>query len=726
MEALVSASHRGSIQISMVPLVCRPVRYPSAARDDLVEDLFGHAVADPYRWLEDDNRPEVARWLDEEAALYAEHLGRWSNRAGLRQRLEALTPGVVSLPRVRGARAFFPRRLRGQDQAVWMVADAAAGLGAAQVVLDPASLSEDGTVVVQWAQPSLDGRYLAYAVDEGGREEDVVRILEVDGGGQVGPPLLLGRGGDLAWLPGDDGLYVVATLPGLPAAERQFHRRVWRLRLGDGLDTATPVFGEGRPKTTYFGLGTSADGRWLTVTASLGTAPRNDLYLCDLQAPGHLFVPVVEGADGQTDGMIAADGRLWLSTNLGAPRGRLATADPETPEAWDEVVPEGPDVLGAWVLTDARLFVGWQRDAASAVTVHDRSTGRQLGELALPGLGSVSMTGRPGGVGGDLWLSYTDDLTPTYVLHHRAIPPASSARPGQTRVWAEPPGAPPRDEDLEVVRVFISSTDGTQVPLFVSRRRDRPLDGTAPTILTGYGGFQISLTPAYSSGARAWVEGGGVYATACLRGGGEYGEAWHRDGRRERKQNVFDDFLACAGWLVDSGHTSAEHLAIAGGSNGGLLVGAALTQAPEAFRAVHCSAPLLDMVRYERFGLGVTWNDEYGTATDPDEMAWLLSYSPYHRVVEATPYPAVLFTTFGGDTRVDPLHARKLCAALQHATCADPAERPVLLRHEEAVGHGMRTVSRSLDERAEVLAFLAAQVGWPRPAAPPPEGADHP
>jgi len=204
-----------------------------------------------------------------------------------------------------------------------------------------------------------------------------------------------------------------------------------------------------------------------------------------------------------------------------------------------------------------------------------------------------------------------------------------------------------------------------------------------------------------------------VYATACLRGGGEYGEAWHRDGMRDRKQHVFDDFLACARWLTDSGHTSAEHLAIAGGSNGGLLVGAALTQAPEAVRAVHCSAPLLDMVRYERFGLGLTWNDEYGTADDPDELAWLLSYSPYHRVADPSRYPAVLFTTFGGDTRVDPLHARKLCAALQHATSAGPDERPVLLRHEEAVGHGMRTVSRSLDERAEVLAFLAAQVGWP-------------
>jgi len=693
----------------------RAAGYPCTARSGLVEDLFGHQVADPYRWLEEGDDPEVGRWLGQQAALYAEHLAAWPARAHLRQRLEALTPGVVGLPRVQGDRAFYPRRLKGQDQAVWVVTEPDAP---ERVVLDPATLSDDGTVVVQWAQPSPDGRYLAYAVDEGGQEEDLVRIIEVDGAAQVGPPLLLGRCGDLAWLPGDGGLFVVATLPGLAEEERQFHRRVWRLRLGDGMEAATSMFGEDRPKTTYFGIAASADGRWLTVTSSLGTAPRNDLHLCDLQAPAPRFVPVIEGEDAQTDGQVAADGRLWMWTSLHAARGRLVDADPARPAVWAEVVPEGPDVLSDWVLTDTRLYVAWRRHVASAVTVHDRATGRQVAELPLPGLGSVSMIGRHGGVGDELWLSYTDDLTPTSVLHHRSAPaaPPEGLEEGRTAVWAVAPGAPPPTDDLEVVRAFVSSPDGTEVPLFVSRRRGQTLDGTAPTILYGYGGFQVSLTPGYSSGARAWVEGGGVYATACLRGGGEYGEAWHRDGMRDRKQHVFDDFLACARWLTDSGHTSAPHLAIAGGSNGGLLVGAALTQAPDAFRAVHCSAPLLDMVRYERFGLGITWNDEYGTADDPDELAWLLSYSPYHHVVEATPYPAVLFTTFGGDTRVDPLHARKLCAALQHATAADPTERPVLLRHEEAVGHGMRTVSRSLDERAEVLSFLAAQVGWP--AAP--------
>ncbi len=687
--------------------------YPDAARLDLVEEVFGHRIVDPYRWLEDPDDPEVRRWLADQAGLFAAHRARWPARVRIRRRLEALMPGAVGLPHECGDRTFFPRRLQGQDQAVWVLAEPD---GSERVVLDPARLSDDGTVVLQWAVPSPEGRHLAYAVDEGGREEAIVRVVEVDSGAEVGPPLRLGRGGEVAWLAADAGLVLVATLPDLPEEEAAFHRRVWRLSLGAGREEAELLFGDGRDRTTYYGLGPSAEGRWLTVSCSLGTAPRNDLYLCDLSDPVPAFVPVLEGVDGQAGGAVADDGQLWLWTNVDAPRGRLVTADPATSSRWHEVVPEGPDVLSDWALTQDALFVAWQRDVASAVTVHDRSSGARTAELALPGLGSVALAARPGGTGEDLWVSYTDQLTPAHVLRHH---PAT----GATEVWAEAPGAPPLSEDLEVVRAFVTSPDGTRVPLFVARRRDQPLDGTAPTILYGYGGFQISLTPAYQASVRAWVEGGGVYATACLRGGGEYGEEWHRAGRRGTKQNVFDDILACAGWLVSSDHTAPEHLAISGGSNGGLLVGAALTQAPLLFRAVHCSAPLLDMVRYELFGLGITWNDEYGTAADPEELGWLLSYSPYHRVVDGTAYPAVLFTTFGGDTRVDPLHARKLCAALQHATAAGEGERPVLLRHEEEVGHGMRTVSRSLDERAEALAFLAAQVGWPARGTEHREGA---
>jgi prolyl oligopeptidase len=320
--------------------------------------------------------------------------------------------------------------------------------------------------------------------------------------------------------------------------------------------------------------------------------------------------------------------------------------------------------------------------------------------VALPGLGSASVTGRPD-EGPEVWIGYTDHVTPYRVLH-------LDVPTGVVEPWSEPPGWTGGVAGVTTEQVTYRSVDGTQVRMFVI---SRPQPGPRPTILYGYGGFNIPLAPEYSSTIQAWVEAGGVYAIANLRGGSEEGEAWHRDGMRDRKQNVFDDFAAAARWLIDEGRTDPEHLAISGGSNGGLLVGAALTQHPELFRAVVCSAPLLDMVRYELFGLGQTWNDEYGTASDRTELGWLLSYSPYHHVVEGTRYPAVLFTTFDGDTRVDPLHARKLCAALQWATASDPDERPVLLRRERKVGHGARSVTRTIELAVDQLSWLAGQLG---------------
>jgi prolyl oligopeptidase len=676
------------------------MRYPEAKRLDLVEDIHGHEVADPYRWLEPADDPEVVAWLEAQGTLYRSGLAGWPARERLRTRLDELTPGLIGAPMARGERLFFSRRLQGEDQASWVVREA----GEDRVLLDPSGLSADGTVIVQWALPSVEGDLLAYAVDEGGREDLTVRRIDVATGEESAPPMQLGRGGQIAWLPGG-ALAIVATLPDQSAEDEQFNRRVWLVPAGEGREAATLLFGEGRDRTTYWSVAASADGRWLVVGGALGTAPRNDVYVCDLGATDRRFVPVIEGADALTSGGVLADGRLVLKTDLEAPKGRLVVADPSAPDvaSWRDLVPERDDVLMGWSMTGAALFVTWQRDVASVITVHDRVTGEQTGELALPGLGSAATVSRPGGAGDDLWVSYTDNLTPPTVLHHR---PST----GESTTWAEAPGAPAPTDELEVVRVFVTSGDGTQVPMFVARPRGLALDGTAPTILYGYGGFNNALQPMYSALQRAWVEGGGVYAIGNLRGGNEYGEGWHRDGMRANKQHVFDDFAACADWLISSGHTSPGHLAVSGGSNGGLLVGAALTQMPEKIAAVHCSAPLLDMVRYELFGLGITWNDEYGTAADPEELGWLLGYSPYHHVVDGTPYPAVLFSTFGGDTRVDPNHARKMCAALQHATTSD---RPVLLRHEEHVGHGARTVGRMLDTSAEVHAFLGAQTGWP-------------
>jgi prolyl oligopeptidase len=330
-------------------------------------------------------------------------------------------------------------------------------------------------------------------------------------------------------------------------------------------------------------------------------------------------------------------------------------------------------------------------------------TGALRHRVMLPGLGTAVLTGRPD-EGPEVWIGYTDHLTPYRVLH---LDTAVADLVG----WAEPPGWPgPPARAITVRQVTYPSADGTLVRMFVISSSGL-VDGPRPTILYGYGGFNIALTPAYSSAIMAWVEAGGTWAIANLRGGSEEGEAWHRDGMREHKQHTFDDFHAAADWLVDNGVTTPEQLGVAGGSNGGLLVGAAITQRPDRYAAAFCSAPLLDMVRYELFGLGRTWSDEYGTASDPTELAWLLGYSPYHHVRPGSAYPAVLFSVYDGDTRVDPLHARKLCAALQTATNRAPEHRPVLLRREANVGHGARAVSKTIDLAADQLAFLADQLG---------------
>jgi prolyl oligopeptidase len=345
------------------------------------------------------------------------------------------------------------------------------------------------------------------------------------------------------------------------------------------------------------------------------------------------------------------------------------------------------------------LLASWTRHAVGEVTVHDLETGERIGDVSMPGLGSLGgLVERPEG-GAECWFGYTDHTTPSSVFRY-------DARTGTTTLWATAPGT------IEVPKVFTrqvtyTSRDGTPVRMFIISPTAEP-DRPRPTVLYGYGGFGASLTPGYSAGTLAWVEAGGVYAVANLRGGCEEGEAWHRAGMREHKQNVFDDFHAAADFLVTQGWTTHSALGISGGSNGGLLVGAALTQEPSKYAAVVCAAPLLDMVRYEQFGLGQLWSEEYGTASDPEELGWLFAYSPYHHVREGVEYPAVLFTVFDSDTRVDPLHARKMCAALQASSVSG---KPVIIRTEGEVGHGARAVSRSIRLSADTLAFLARHTG---------------
>jgi len=745
-----------------------PLGYPAARRLDLTEEIFSHRVADPYRWLEDAGSAETAEWLRGQEELWARFRAGLAGRDALAKRVsELLHVGSVSTPVWRGPRRFFTRRDPGQEHAVLYVSDGAGTSGGTEgggtggtgtgggtgggerVLVDPAAVDPSGHTTLDHWQPDKEGRLLAYQLSSGGDEEALLRVLDVATGSAVDGPIDRVRYSGVAWLPGGKAFYYTRRLPpwAVPEGESQYHRRVYLHVVGTPAESDALVFGEGRDKTSYYGVSVSRDGRWLVVSASVGTAPRSDVWIADLSASdpaSPAFSEVITGADAQTSVRVGRDGRLYVFTDLDAPRGRLAVADPLSPgpSGWRDLVPEDPSaVLRGYAILDGTpdgagaldgadtsraepvLVAGWTRHAISSVTVHSLATGELLSTVPLPGLGTVGgLSERPEG-GHEAWFGYTDYTSPAVVLRFDAVS-------GALGTWARSPGSVAVPSVVSS-QVTYWSADGTAVRMVIIRPEGAAerapvgeadgahagevervssggAGGTRPAILYGYGGFDISLTPAYSPSILAWVEAGGVYAIAGLRGGSEEGEEWHRAGMLDRKQNVFDDFHAAASYLVDTGLTSRSQLAVWGGSNGGLLVGAAITQQPSLCAAAVCSAPLLDMVRYERFGLGETWNTEYGTAADPQQLGWLLSYSPYHHVRDGTDYPAVLFTVFTNDTRVDPVHAYKMCAALQHATSSG---RPVLLRAESQVGHGARAVSLTASLAGDALAFAARQTG---------------
>ncbi|MBB2748779.1 UNVERIFIED_ORG: prolyl oligopeptidase [Microbispora rosea subsp. rosea] len=680
------------------------VPYPPARRDDIVDDLHGTPVPDPYRWLEDPDDPATKEWLDAQETLFRS--AELEGRDHFRKRIaELLRSGSVGTPSWRGERRFFTRRAPDQEHPVLYVAD---GDGE-RVLLDPTALDPSGLTTLDSYQPDKEGNRLAYQISMGGDEESRLYVVDVTTGEVIEGPIDRCRYSPVAWLPGGEAFYYVRRLaPSLvPAGEEQYHRRVYLHRVGTSPDEDVLIFGDGLEKTNYYGVSVSLDGRWLSISASRGTAPRNDLWVADLVASSPRapeLVTVQQDVDAQTGLHFGRDGRLYVFTDLDASRGRVCVTSPETPgpEHWRDLIPEDAEaVLSDFAILDGMaepvLLVGWTRHAIGEISVHALETGERIGEVPLPGLGSIGgIFERPEG-GHEAWFSYTDGITPTAVYHYDALT-------RETSLWEAPPGAVEVPE-ATTEQVVYRSKDGTEVHMLVT---SRPGSGPRPTILYGYGGFGVPMNPGFSATTLAWVEAGGVYAVAQLRGGGEEGEQWHRAGMLGNKQNVFDDLHAGAEHLIATGVTSPDRLAISGGSNGGLLVGAGLTQRPDLYAAVVCMAPLLDMVRYEKFGLGATWNVEYGSADVPEEFAWLWGYSPYHHVREGVSYPATLFAVFASDTRVHPLHAWKMAAALQHAQAGD---RPILLRNETEVGHGARAVSRSVELSADQLAFLARHTG---------------
>ncbi|HEY0640648.1 MAG TPA: prolyl oligopeptidase family serine peptidase [Pseudonocardiaceae bacterium] len=691
--------------------------YPAAERRPEVDELHGHRVADPYRWLEDPADPRTVRWLAAQDRLWAESAAELPARRRFRERVAALSDvGLVTPPVWRGDRMFHERREAGQEHPVlYLTVD-----GAERAVLDPMALDPGGTTVLDRWQPDPSGRLLAFQLSRRGTERSVLYVLDLDADVPVDEPIIGCRNSPVAWT--GDGFVHVRADPATPAA-----RRVYLHRIGTPVAEDVPVLGEGLPDGTAYGLGIDGTGRRLVISAMRPGVPGNDVWLADLVGPGadaapgaapgsvpgaaSVAVPVpyrvqrAEDAGGATTVLdVGRDGRLYVVTTLGAPRGRLCVTTPDRPEPchWTELVRAGEDeVLGDFALLDGpdgpALVVRWTSGGVAGLTVHDATSGRRTGTVDLPGEGTVGrLSTRDGGP--LLWFGYTDGATPGQVLRY-------DVRTGRTEPWATAPGAAALPA-VRTTRTRCRSADGTEVPMTVLAPAGAAA-GPRPTILYGYGGFGRPLLPSYSAFTLAWVAAGGVFVTANVRGGGEGGADWHRAGTLGGKQAAVDDFVAAAEALLARGVATPGTLGLCGESNGGLLVGAAITRRPELFAAAVCSAPLLDMVRYERFGLGPSWRAEYGSADDPVQLGHLLGYSPYHRVRPGVDYPAVLLTVFGGDTRVDPMHARKMCAALQHAS----PRRPVLLRHEDGVGHVTRAVSRGVDLAADILAFLAAHTG---------------
>jgi prolyl oligopeptidase len=677
--------------------------YPPAPAEDVVEKLHGVAVADPYRWLEDAASPAVKGWVEKENAFTRSVLDKLPGRERIHARLgELLEIGTLGTPVPRKGRLFNTARHGKENQPILYVREREGRAG--RVLLDPNKLAADGTVALDWWFPSRDGKLVAYGLSKNGNEQSTLHVRDVDTGKDRPDAIERTRACSLAWLPDGSGFYYTRYPAGAGKGEENYGRHVFLHRMGDDPAKDAEVFGGGRAREDWPNVTLSPDGRWLVVMVEQGWA-KSEVYFKDCSTGGAKFVPLVENVEALFD-VVARDDRFYVHTNDGASRYRLFRADPLKPARadWKEIIPEGPDVLERVSAVGGVLVGQYVQKATSRLRLFDRD-GKPRDEVKLPTLGSVT------GVGGE---SDGDELF--FDFHSFTVPQTVYRLPldGKSSEKLEKWEQVKADIDFaayEVEQVSYKSKDGTPVTMFLAHKKGLKPDGKTPTLLYGYGGFNISLTPAFNASRFLFLERGGVLAVANLRGGGEYGEDWHQAGMLGRKQNVFDDFLAAAEWLIAKGYTDRDHLAIQGGSNGGLLIGAAVTQRPDLFRAAVCQVPLLDMVRYHRFLIARLWVPEYGSAENEKDFRWLYAYSPYHHVKDGVKYPAVLLATAESDSRVDALHARKMAARLQAAT-ASGAGRPVLLRMEPKAGHGAgKPRGKVLEELTDTWSFLFWQLG---------------
>jgi prolyl oligopeptidase len=672
--------------------------WPTTRVDDVTETLHGHKIADPYRWLEDEKASEVQAWMTAQDDHARAELAKLSPRAEIAERLKQLFYfDAISAPQHRSGRYFYSRKHVDKEKSIvyWKQGEA----GAERVLFDPNQWSADGTKGLGMWAPSWDGKYVAYSIKENNSDETVTRVHDVATGTDLPDTIEGTKYSGASWTPDSRSFYYtwVPPLGGkVTIADRPGFAEVRLHKLGAPVASDPVVHPATGSPETFIGGSVSRDGHWLVVAISHGWNS-TDVYFKDLRKDAGDWTTLIAGVDALFQIDVWRD-QFYVLTNEGAPRSRLFKVDPRRPEraGWKEIVKESDATLESASVIGEHLVLRYMRDAAHEVEVRDLG-GKLVRKVDLPPLVSSSgIVGNP-------------DEDTGYVDHYSFSEPhviqKTSIKTGKTAEWARVK-LPFDASQIVAEQVFYPSKDGTRIPMFLLYKKGARRDGSNPVILNGYGGFNVNITPTFAGSRVTWIERGGMYAIANLRGGGEYGEDWHRAGRLLVKQNVFDDFIAAAEYLIAERWTSREHLAISGGSNGGLLVGAAATQRPDLFKAVICAVPLLDMIRYHLFGSGKTWIPEYGSAEDPEEFKAIYRYSPYRVAVDAGPraYPAVLFDSADHDDRVDPMHARKLAAVFQAAQTADA---PILLRIERNAGHGgADLVKQQVERAADQLAFL--------------------
>jgi prolyl oligopeptidase len=670
--------------------------YPATATSDQVDNYFGTSVPDPYRWLEDLDGKQTRDWIERENKLTFRYLKKISGRKKIRARLEELWDyEKFGTPVQKGEAVFFTRNDGLQNQPVLYVQNGEAG--APRVLLDPNSLSDDGTISLAGWSASEDGKYLAYALSEGGSDWQDWYVRDVESGADLDDHIEWTKFTGASWQPDSSGFYYTGypTPEGDALEELNENATVYFHKLGDAQTNDAVVYKRPEHPRWGFGAGVTDDGKWLVVNGSEGTERKNRVWLREIGSDGP-FLDMYTDFDGMYNIAGNKGNTFYIHTTKDAARGKVVAVEfgPDGIVSQREIIAENDDVLSGLAYLNHSLVAMRLHNAHTQISVHDLD-GNPLYELELPTLGSVR------GVSGkwdqaEAYYSFSSFTFPTTIYK---LDLAS----GKSEVFRQPK-VDFNPDDFKVEQVWYTSKDGTKVPMFLVRGKDVQPDFTNPTMLYGYGGFNISLTPSFSPANLVWLEMGGVYAMPNLRGGGEFGQAWHQAGTIHNKQNVFDDFIAAAEWLIDEGWTRKDKLAIRGGSNGGLLVGACLTQRPDLFAATLPAVGVMDMLRYHKFTIGWAWASDYGTSDDPEQFKTLHAYSPVHNVQIGRHYPATLITTGDHDDRVVPGHSYKFAAALQRG---QGGEAPILIRIETRGGHGGgKPTGMILDSYADQWAFL--------------------